>query len=73
IGEATGGSTGQPLGITLPGHLTAIICTKRDQYPNGDDFVGKGVQPDITVVPTVSDIRKGIDTQLEAALKELNK
>jgi C-terminal processing protease CtpA/Prc len=73
IGEATGGSTGQPLGITLPGHLTAIICTKRDQYPNGDDFVGKGVQPDITVQPTVSDIRKGIDTELEAALKELNK
>ena len=73
IGEATGGSTGQPLGIALPGHLTAIICTKRDQYPNGEDFVGKGIQPDITVVPTVSDIRKGIDTQLEAALKELNK
>jgi carboxyl-terminal processing protease len=73
IGEATGGSTGQPLGIALPGHLTALICSKRDQYPNGEDFVGKGVQPDITVLPTVSDIRKGIDTQLQAALNELKK
>ncbi|OQP64251.1 hypothetical protein A3860_19940 [Niastella vici] len=73
IGEASGGSTGQPLVITLPGHLTARICTKRDQLPNGDEFVGKGIQPDITVSPTISDIRKGVDTQLEAALKELNK
>jgi C-terminal processing protease CtpA/Prc len=73
IGEATGGSTGQPLGITLPGHLTARICTKRDQFPNGNDFVGKGIQPDITVLPTINDIRKGVDTQLEAALKELKK
>ncbi len=73
MGEATGGSTGQPLGITLPGNLSARICTKRDQFPNGDDFVGKGVLPDITVLPTITDVRKGIDTQLEAALKELKK
>lgn len=73
MGEATGGSTGQPLAITLPGNLTARICTKRDQFANGDNFVGKGIQPDITVLPTISDIRKGVDTQLEAALKELKK
>lgn len=73
IGEATGGSTGQPLFITLPGNLSARICTKRDQFANGDDFVGKGIIPDITVLPTISDVRKGIDTQLEAALKELKR
>jgi carboxyl-terminal processing protease len=73
IGEATGGSTGQPLGFTLIGNINAQVCTKRDQYPNGDDFVGKGILPDIVVKPTVIDIRKGIDTQLEAALKELKK
>lgn len=73
MGEATGGSTGQPLFFTLPGNLSARVCSKRDQYGNGDDFVGKGVQPDITISSTISDIRKGVDTQLEAALKELNK
>jgi len=73
IGEATGGSTGQPLDISLPGNLTARICTKRDQYPDGEDFVGKGIMPDITVAPTISDVRKGIDTQLEAALRALKK
>ncbi len=73
MGEASGGSTGQPLGFTLIGNITAQVTSKRDQYPNGEDFVGKGIQPDIVVKPTVSDFRKGIDTELEAALKELKK
>jgi C-terminal processing protease CtpA/Prc len=73
MGEATGGSTGQPLFITLPGNISARICTKRDQFPNGDEFIGKGVLPDIPVTPTVQDIRKGIDTELQAALKEVKK
>lgn len=70
IGEATGGSTGQPLTISLPGNLTARICTKRDMFGNGEDFVGK-VIPDISVAPTVSDVRNGRDPVLEAAILEL--
>lgn len=73
IGTATGGSSGQPLMIALPGNLSARICTKRDQLPDGTDFVGKGVQPDLLVAPTVADFRKGIDTELQAALKFLKK
>lgn len=71
IGEASGGSTGQPLFFTLPGNLSARVCTKRDQYANGDDFVGKGILPDVVVSPTIKDIRKGVDTELERALKQL--
>jgi hypothetical protein len=33
VGEATGGSTGQPLLFDLPGGGKARICTKRDSYP----------------------------------------
>ena len=73
LGEATGGSSGQPLFITLPGNGSARICTKRDKLGNGEDFVGKGIQPDKIVTPTIHDIRKGIDTELEAAIKELQK
>lgn len=73
IGKPTGGSTGQPLRISLPGGLSGRICTKRDKFPNGDDFVGKGVQPDKLVEQTVADFRKGIDTELEFAIKELTK
>lgn len=73
IGEATGGSSGQPLSIKLPGNGTARICTKRDMLGNGEDFVGKGVQPDKVVVPTINDLRKGVDTELQAGIRELIK
>jgi carboxyl-terminal processing protease len=71
IGEATGGSTGQPLRFDLPGGGSARICVKRDTYPDGSDFVGKGLQVDIEVKPSISDIRNGIDPVLNRALQEL--
>ncbi|HTJ49960.1 MAG TPA: S41 family peptidase [Cyclobacteriaceae bacterium] len=73
IGEATGGSSGQPLGFRMPGNGTARICTKRDMLGNGDDFVGRGIQPDKVVAPTINDIRKGVDTELQAAIREVMK
>jgi C-terminal processing protease CtpA/Prc len=71
VGMPTGGSTGQPLLITLPGAGILGICTKRDQYPDGREFVGVGVQPDIVVATTVEDVRKGRDPVLERALAAL--
>jgi C-terminal processing protease CtpA/Prc len=73
IGEATGGSTGQPLFFNLPGGGSARVCTKRDTYPDGKEFVGVGIQPHLAVQPTVKDFRAGRDTVLEAALDELKK
>lgn len=71
IGEATGGSTGQPIMYKLPGGGLTRICTKRDTYPDGKEFVGKGIQPGITVHPSLSDLRQGRDTVLERALERL--
>ncbi|HEX8721866.1 MAG TPA: S41 family peptidase [Pyrinomonadaceae bacterium] len=71
VGEPTGGSTGQPLYFSLPGGGGAVVCSKRDRFPDGRDFVGKGVQPDVLVRPTLADFRTKRDTVLEAALKEL--
>lgn len=71
MGEATGGSSGQPLFITLPGNGTARICTKRDMLGNGEEFVGKGVIPHKFVSPAIQDVRKGIDTELQAAISQL--
>ncbi|MCC3158464.1 hypothetical protein LJ737_14535 [Hymenobacter sp. 15J16-1T3B] len=71
VGEPTGGSTGQPLSFSLPGGGSARICSKRDAYPDGQEFVGVGVQPQVLVHPTVQDVRRGRDTVLEAALKQL--
>jgi carboxyl-terminal processing protease len=72
IGQRTYGSTGQPLPIVLPG-LTGRICTKRDTYPDGRDFVGIGVIPDIEVPRNVNDVLTGTDAVLDRALKEVKK
>ncbi|MGD8499613.1 MAG: S41 family peptidase [Phycisphaerales bacterium] len=72
IGQKTCGSTGQPLRIELPGGGGARICTKRDTYPDGREFVGIGVIPDIEIEPTRQDIAEGRDAVLEKALEVLN-
>ncbi len=71
VGEATAGTTGQPLFIQLPGGRRARICTKRDTWPDGTEFVGVGVLPDAQVRPTRDDIAAGRDVVLEHALEFL--
>lgn len=71
IGEPTGGSTGQPLAFSLPGGLMARVCTKKDLFPNGTKFVGVGIQPDISIKPSIMDIRAEKDTVLIGALEYL--
>ncbi|HNC44923.1 MAG TPA: S41 family peptidase, partial [Acidobacteriota bacterium] len=73
IGEPTGGSTGQPLNIQLPGGGGARICTKRDTYPDGKEFVGVGIQPQILVKPTLADFRADQDRVLLTALDEVKR
>ena len=73
VGEPTGGSTGQPLIFDLPGGGTARVCTKRDAYPDGREFVGVGIQPQVRAAPTVADLRAGRDTVLDAAVALLGK
>ncbi|MFZ6799530.1 S41 family peptidase [Undibacterium sp. Di24W] len=71
MGEATGGSTGQPLMFDLPGGGSARVCTKKDSYADGKPFVGVGVQPNIVVRPKLADFRADRDTVLEAALAQI--
>jgi hypothetical protein len=71
VGEPTAGSTGQPLHIDLPGGGSARILTKHDTYPDGREFLGVGVQPDVFVARTVEDVIDERDGMLERALVEL--
>lgn len=71
IGEPSFGSTGQPLPFDLPGGGSARVCTKKDTYPDGREFVGVGVQPDIKVVPALKDFLTDTDVVLNTALKYL--
>ncbi|WP_018629411.1 S41 family peptidase [Niabella aurantiaca] len=67
MGEPSFGSTGQPLVFDMPGGGSARVCTKKDTYPDGKEFVGYGIQPHIPVVPTVDDYLKGKDVVLDRA------
>jgi len=72
VGELSGGSTGNPLSIRLPGGGMAMICTKLDSYPDGTMFVGVGIKPDLTVSASVEDVRVGRDRALETAARALS-
>lgn len=71
IGENSFGSTGQPLMFELPGGGSARICTKQDTYPDGREFVGYGVKPDIEVKSTFTDYLLETDPALDKALEYL--
>jgi carboxyl-terminal processing protease len=71
IGEPTCGTTGQPLYFDLPGGGMGFIVTKHDTYPDGREFVGPGIQPEIWVEHRLEAIQEGIDADLEQAIKYL--
>ncbi len=70
VGGRTAGTTGQPLIIKFPGGAAAI-CTKWDSYPDGREFVGVGVIPDVEIYPTPQDIASGRDAVLEKGIEVL--
>jgi C-terminal processing protease CtpA/Prc len=49
IGQNSAGSSGQPLVFSLPGGISARVCAKRDALPNGEDYIGLGIEPDIKI------------------------
>jgi len=74
VGERTGGSTGQPLSIPdLPAGGSARVCAKRDVAPDGTEFVGIGVIPDVEVAPTAADVAARRDVVFERGLDELRR
>jgi C-terminal processing protease CtpA/Prc len=65
IGTPSGGSTGNPIGFKLPGGGMVLICTKKDTYPDGTEFVGVGIVPDIEVRETVSSFLSKAETGVD--------
>lgn len=72
IGSKTAGTTGNPLTVTLPGGGIFRVCTKRDSYPDGREFVGIGIDPDIILEPTQLDVYEERDPALEKAVDVLS-
>jgi carboxyl-terminal processing protease len=71
VGEPTAGSTGDPVNVRLPGGAILRVRSKRDTYPDGRELVGRGIEPDIVVHPTVAGIRANRDEVLEKAIEVL--
>ena len=72
IGAKTAGSSGNPLMFNLPGDGVALVCSKQDFFPNGKEFVGFGITPDIEVKPTIIGIIEEKDELLEEAIEIIN-
>lgn len=71
MGVPTAGSTGQPYHFRIPGGGLAYVCTIRDYFNDGTEFIGTGILPDITVRRSLDDLHNGKDTLLEAAIRRL--
>lgn len=74
IGTATGGSTGNGVRPSLSGDgfIVANICSKHDVAPDGTEFVGIGLIPDIIVEESVSSyFNPTKDDLIETAVRRL--
>jgi C-terminal processing protease CtpA/Prc len=71
VGEKTYGSTGQPIFFDLPGGGSFRICTKRDTYPDGTEFVGYGITPQIVINRMPEHLRSEKDIVLYSSIEKL--
>ncbi|MCK5148532.1 hypothetical protein KAR48_17385 [bacterium] len=69
VGGKTAGSTGNPIYVVLPGGGQFRVVSKRDAFPDGTEFVGYGIKPDVAVSATQQDYLDGRDVVLEKAVE----
>ena len=69
VGETTQGSSGLPLIHDFRNGMSLRIAVKRYYFPDGSEFEGVGIKPDIEVHTTIEDLRNGRDPVLEKALE----
>lgn len=68
LGTKTAGSSGNPIIVQLPGGGVALVCTRQDFLPDGREYVGFGIVPDIEVKTSTEDIIQNNDPVLQAAI-----
>ena len=69
VGETTFGSSGQPYIYEFGNGMGFRVSTKRMYFPDGSEFEGVGIKPNIEVVPTAADIKAGRDPVLAKAVE----
>ncbi|HKQ50756.1 MAG TPA: S41 family peptidase, partial [Pyrinomonadaceae bacterium] len=69
LGQATTGSTGQPFFFDFGNGMTFRVSAKRVFFPDGSQFEGVGVTPDLRLQPSPAEMRAGTDIVLNKALE----
>jgi len=72
IGEPSAGSPGDVATFALPKGWGVQFCVTRHRAPDGTEFAGVGVKPDVVVVPTVNDVLAGNEPALDRAREYLS-
>ncbi|MBE7515174.1 MAG: hypothetical protein HS105_00970 [Chloracidobacterium sp.] len=67
-GLPTEGSTGQPYLYAFENGINFRVGAKRAYFPDGTEFEGVGITPNVLIEPTPADIRAGKDMVLERAI-----
>lgn len=69
VGETSEGSSGLPYTYDFHNGMTLVIAVKRQYFPDGSEFEGVGVKPDIEVHPTIQSLKARQDMTLEKAIE----
>jgi carboxyl-terminal processing protease len=73
VGETTGGSTGQPYVYDFGNGMLLLVSSVRETFPDGSEFEGVGIRPDVEVPLTAEEIKSGADSALARAIEEAAK
>ncbi len=72
LGTPSGGGSGRSITVRLPhSGIRLSLSSMASFQPNGKLYDGNGIEPDIVIEPTASDVLGRTDTQMEAALRIL--
>jgi carboxyl-terminal processing protease len=73
VGETTQGSSGVPLFYDFGNGMTLKVANKRLYFPDGSEFEGVGIKPDVEIHPTIESLKAGRDVIFDKALELADK
>jgi carboxyl-terminal processing protease len=69
VGETTQGSSGRPFVYDFHNGMSLRIAVERYYFPDGSEFEGVGIRPDVEMHMTIEDLKNGRDPVLEKAFE----
>lgn len=68
VGETTEGSSGLPYVYNFHNGMFLKVSVQRQSFPDGSEFEGVGIKPDVEIHPSISSLKRGEDVVLDKAL-----